>query len=539
MQANPETSGNSGEFARLGALRGERGNQTVVVPMPSIILVACGIVVLTLVRVIAAGAAPLAFDEAYYWLWSKHLAAGYSDHPPMVAATIRLGTLIAGDTQLGVRLIGVLLALPASWAVWRSAQLLFKNERLALTSAVLFNLTLAVAIGTVIATPDAPLIAASAFVLLFLAKLTDSNDGRWWLAVGAAVGVALLSKLSALFFGISILAWLLIVPELRRWFFSPWPWLGGLIAFAVFSPFILWNANHDWVSFATQFGRIGFNRLTLHYIGEYLATQIGYATPPVFILGAMGLAAFAKGRGGPVGARVLLGAIVWPLAIYLAWHSLHDRVEGNWTSSLFPAFCLAAAAAVHTVEWHGYWRKLRDWSNWLAIPVGVGLALFIYLQAIFALIPLGSIDPTAQKLGAGWRQLGLQIDAIRLQIGANTVLTTNYALAGWLAFYLPSHPTVVQVNERYRYSYEPAPQPGIFQGTLLYVGDPTNDLAALIKQRYSMFREIASLERERKGIAIEAYTLFQVSGLIGNPLDNTRFRETMAAPSEPRHQAAP
>ena len=131
------------------------------------ILVFAGIVVLALVRVIAVNAVPLAFDEAYYWLWSKHLAGGYFDHPPMVAVIVRLGTLIAGDTQLGVRLIGVLLAVPATGAVWRSAQLLFKNGRLALTSAVLFNLTLAVAVGTAIATPDCPLIAASAFVLFF------------------------------------------------------------------------------------------------------------------------------------------------------------------------------------------------------------------------------------------------------------------------------------------------------------------------------------------------------------------------------------
>ena len=58
-------------------------------------------------------------DEAYYWMWSKHLAGGYYDHPPMVAFVIRLGTLIAGDTELGVRLVSILLALPMSWAVYR------------------------------------------------------------------------------------------------------------------------------------------------------------------------------------------------------------------------------------------------------------------------------------------------------------------------------------------------------------------------------------------------------------------------------------
>lgn len=53
------------------------------------------IVFLILIRIVAGAVTPLAFDEAYYWRWSKHLAGGYFDHPPMVAVVIRLGTLIA------------------------------------------------------------------------------------------------------------------------------------------------------------------------------------------------------------------------------------------------------------------------------------------------------------------------------------------------------------------------------------------------------------------------------------------------------------
>src|SRR5215471_17919153 len=116
------------------------------------------LIVLALValRLVSAAFTPLTFDEAYYWLWSKHLAGGYFDHPPMVAAVIRLGTLIAGDTELGVRIVSVLLAGPATWAVWRAAQILFKNPRLSATAALFFNLTLMVAAGTVVVTPDAP-----------------------------------------------------------------------------------------------------------------------------------------------------------------------------------------------------------------------------------------------------------------------------------------------------------------------------------------------------------------------------------------------
>src|SRR3954453_7197420 len=100
------------------------------------------VVALVLLRLVAAAYTPLTFDEAYYWTWSKHLAGGYYDHPPMVALVIRLGTMIAGDTELGVRLVSVLLALPMSWAVYQTAAILFGGLRVAVTSAILLNVTL-------------------------------------------------------------------------------------------------------------------------------------------------------------------------------------------------------------------------------------------------------------------------------------------------------------------------------------------------------------------------------------------------------------
>src|SRR5690349_2463772 len=115
------------------------------------------ILALIALRLLAAAWTPITFDEAYYWTWSKHLAGGYYDHPPMVALVIRAGTMIAGDTELGVRLVSVLLALPMSYAVYRAAEILFGSVRVAATAALLLNVTLMAAVGTLIVTPDAPL----------------------------------------------------------------------------------------------------------------------------------------------------------------------------------------------------------------------------------------------------------------------------------------------------------------------------------------------------------------------------------------------
>src|ERR1700684_2014994 len=263
------------------------------------------VVALVLLRLVGAVWTPLTFDEAYYWIWSKNLAFGYYDHPPGVALVIRLGTMIAGDTELGVRLVSILLALPMSYAVYRTAEILFGGRQLAANATILLNVTLMAAVGTLIVTPDSPLLVASSFVLFFLAKLMETGRGAWWLAVGAAVGAALLSKYTALFFGPAILIWLVSVPALRRWLISPWPYLGGLVALALFAPVIVWNADHQWVSFIKQLGRARFEDFTLGYVGEAIPTQIAFATPLVWMLGAMGLCALWRRPAGALAARAL------------------------------------------------------------------------------------------------------------------------------------------------------------------------------------------------------------------------------------------
>src|SRR4051812_12322729 len=274
------------------------------------------IVGLVLLRLAAAAWTPLTFDEAYYWMWSKSLAGGYYDHPPMVAVVIRLGTMIAGDTEFGVRLISILLALPMSWAVYQSAVILFGGRRVAATSVILLNVTLMAAVGTLIVTPDAPLLVASSFLLYALAKVLETGRGAWWLAVGLAAGAALLSKYTALFFGPAILIWLLAVPKLRRWLISPWLYLGGLVALAMFSPVILWNADHHWVSFIKQMGRARIEDFRPAFIAELVPTQVAFATPLVFILGAIGLHALMWRSAGAMAARVLVNAMFWTIVAY-------------------------------------------------------------------------------------------------------------------------------------------------------------------------------------------------------------------------------
>jgi 4-amino-4-deoxy-L-arabinose transferase-like glycosyltransferase len=479
------------------------------------------IAALVLVRLVAGAVTPLSFDEAYYWTWAKHLAGGYYDHPPMVALVIRLGTMIAGDTPFGVRVVSVLLALPMSWAVYETAAMLFGGRRVASTAAILLNVTLMAAVGTMIVTPDAPLMVASSFVLYTLAKVATTERGAWWLAVGLAVGLALLSKYTALFFGPAILIWLVAVPKMRRWLLSPWPYLGGMVAFAVCAPVILWNAEHHWVSFIKQFGRARVAHLTLRYVAEIVPTQILFASPLVFVLGAMGLYAMATKRGGAYVARALLNAVIWTVVMYFTWHSLHSRVEANWFSPIYPAFAIAAAVAAHVANWSERGKRLVRFSLRRAAPVGIAMFALLVIQANTGLLSGYRRDATVRSIGVGWRELAPQIEAARARTDAKCVLANDYGTTSWLMFYLPKGTCVLQVNERIRWVNMPAPDAATLRGKLLLVDEPKPTQQAMLAERFAHVEAVGEVVRKRGPLVIETYQLTLLDGAKGEALDNS------------------
>jgi 4-amino-4-deoxy-L-arabinose transferase-like glycosyltransferase len=479
------------------------------------------IVALTVLRLVGAIWTPLTFDEAYYWTWSQHLAGGYYDHPPGVAFVIRLGTLIAGDTELGVRLVSILLALPMSFAVYRTAAILFGGQRTAASATILLNVTLMVAVGTLIVTPDSPLLVASSFVLFFLAKVLETGRGVWWLAVGVAVGMALLAKYTALFFGPAILIWLVSVPKMRKWLISPWPYLGGIIAFAIFSPVIFWNADHHWVSFIKQMGRSRVVDFRPAFLGELIPTQIAFATPLVFILGAMGLYAMLRRDSGAFAARALINAIFWTIVLYFAWHSLHARVEANWFAPVYPAFAIAAAVAAHLTRWQERAQRLAGFCLRWAPPTGILMFAALIVQANTGVLSGFRRDATVRSVGVGWRQLAQEIEAVRARNQASCVLAPDYGTTSWLAFYLPKNVCVVQPSERIRWVNMGEPDPATLPGRLLFVDEVRSVVPPYLKDTFSKVERVAEFKRMRGPLVIETYAIDLLEGAKRPVLDNS------------------
>jgi hypothetical protein len=323
----------------------------------------------------------------------------------------------------------------------------------------------------------------------------ETGRGVWWLAVGTAVGVALLSKYTALFFGPAIVIWLVSVPKLRGWLLSPWLYLGGLVALAIFAPVVLWNADHQWVSFIKQIGRARIEDLHPAFIGELIPTQVAFATPLVFILGAIGLYALFARNVGASAARVLISATFWTIVVYFFWHSLHARVEANWFAPVYPAFAIAAAVAAHLVRWEVRTQRVVDFCRRWAAPVGILMFALLVVQADTGLLSAYRREATVRSVGVGWRELASQIEAVRVRLGATCVLAPDYGTTGWLAFYLPRGTCVVQPTQRIRWVSMPEPDPKQLTGKVLYVDEAPRAAALSAEHLHA--------DRARRGAAAQ------------------------------------
>jgi 4-amino-4-deoxy-L-arabinose transferase-like glycosyltransferase len=401
-------------------------------------------------RIVMAAILPLSADEAYYLLWSHHLQAGYFDHPPAIAFLIRAGTLLFGDTPLGVRFMGPPLSLLATWFVWRTAAILLKDDSRAAWAAILFNLTLMTSVELLVATPDMPSIVTVAGFLWALAKVQATKDGSWWLVAGAAAGLSLLSKYSMLFVGLGTAVWLLADARGRTWLKTPWPWAGGVLALAVFAPNLMWQARHGWMTFAFQFGRMDHGALTWRYLAEFAGAQLGLATPLLLVLAAMG---WWQARR-PGGDGFPLFVIVAVTSLYFLQHALHDRVQGNWPCFLYPALAVLAADAVG--------RAPRWLSLSAAVLAGVML-LALYLQAAVGIVPLKR-DPVARLLA---RDFPAAAKSLADSVPDGAVLTSDYETTALLRYYQPRLP-VIQINEPWRYDWAPPPPAALLKKPLVY-----------------------------------------------------------------------
>jgi 4-amino-4-deoxy-L-arabinose transferase-like glycosyltransferase len=394
-----------------------------------------------LVRLVFAARIPLVPDETYYWDWSRHLAGGYFDHPPMIALLIRAGTAIGGPSPLAVRFFPVVAGAVASFAAvaiaWRLA-----GDRAARLAAIIFAVMPLAATGLVLATPDAPLLATHAVALYFVVRALQAAIGSresfvWWCAAGIALGLAFASKYTSIFFPVGVLFAVLARASLRARLREPGPYVACVLATLVFLPVLHWNATHDWISFRFQLQHgLGTPKgSALKRELDLFGGQLGLVSPILFVLAA---AAVWRDAFRPRSdARFALAVIALASWVFFVYSALRRSVEANWPApSYVPAVALLASVAP---------SRLRD--RWLRIGIGLATVMVavIYLQALTPVLPLPARrDPIAR--GAGWDLVAVRMEeAARLAPAGISSGNTWYGADRYqdvseLAFHLPGHP---------------------------------------------------------------------------------------------------
>ena len=387
-------------------------------------------------RVLYCAQIELIPEEAYYWNYSRHLDIGYLDHPPMVAWLIKLGTLLFGDTEFGVRFGALCCGIVSSCFIYRLTRNVF-GEYSALLALGLAQVLPFFFMAGMIMTPDAPLTAAWAASLYFLERALIAGRRGAWIWAGLSLGLGLLSKYTIAMLGAGTFLFMALDPTSRRWFRRWEPYAAVGIAAAVFAPVLIWNAQHDWASFAFQTSRrlAEAPRFSLHRL---VAAALVLLTPTGL------LAAGAALVGGPPSdsalrpRRFMRIAVLVPLTVFAAFSLRHD-VKLDWTGAPWTA---ALPLMAFGAEPHGP----GSMSRWLrrAWPVTLICMLLIYGAGFYHLvrgIPGLGVTGHTELLPVEWRDFGRQIDGIadtvRARYGDDLLVVgmDRYAIASERAFY--------------------------------------------------------------------------------------------------------
>jgi 4-amino-4-deoxy-L-arabinose transferase-like glycosyltransferase len=223
------------------------------------------IIVATSIRLIF-GLSGLGMDETYTVATSRHLSLSYFDHPPMAWwLSGVMQWLTHSEAPIIVRLPFILISALSIWRMYLLTQVLF-GEAAALFASFVFSV--APVLGMTSATwvlPDGPLIFALLTAAYYLARLffDVKPDPRLWLAAGFWGGIAMVSKYHGIFLFAGAGLFIVTSPLQSHWLRRPWPYLGAGLGLLIFSPVIIWNVDHHWISFSFQSGRTGVPEIHL------------------------------------------------------------------------------------------------------------------------------------------------------------------------------------------------------------------------------------------------------------------------------------
>lgn len=229
-------------------------------------------------------------DEFYYLACADHLDWGFVDHPPFSIAVLWAVRGLFGDSIWALRIVPAAVGAVLVLAVARLARELGGGafaETVAALSVAVAPVYLAL---TGYYSMNAFDVLCWALLALVVARIVTADAPRLWLVFGVIAGLGLLNKISVLFFGAGVAVALVATP-LRRHLKTPYPWLGGLIAAVIFSPYVFWQVGHEWATLQFMHNAQTYKiaaMTSMQFLTEQLQQMLPFSAP-LWLAGLAGL----------------------------------------------------------------------------------------------------------------------------------------------------------------------------------------------------------------------------------------------------------
>lgn len=372
---------------------------------------------------------------------ARHLAWGYVVYPPMTPFLARIGLELFGASMVGVRMISALI----QGAVMVLVGLMVRDlggKRLAqVVAAITAGIApAALAVGALLLYVSIDILW---WVLIgfCLIRLIKTENPRWWLGIGAAIGLGMMTKYTMAFYVVGVVAAVLI--SRRRDLRSPWLWAGVALALLIFLPNLIWQVQHNFISL-NFLGSIHDRDVQEGSTDGFLILNLIIGVNPFMLpLWIAGLYFYAINQDGK-----RFRAILWAYLVTLLLFTV-ARGRDYYIAPAYPA--LIAGGAVAGEHWLASltkrWQRAVLAVTWslLAVGTAVGVALMLPVAPINSpLFNTSSEIIEVYKDEIGWEELVATVAGIYNGLPADeravtAVLVGNYGEAGAINLYGPAY----------------------------------------------------------------------------------------------------
>jgi hypothetical protein len=401
---------------------------------------------------IASGTIELSNDEAYQWLWSKHLALSYFSKPPGIAFIQLAGTMLWGDTQFGVRFFSPVFAAILSIVVLRFLAREAGARQGFLLLLIITSSPLLTA-GTILMTVDPPLVLCCTLAIIAgWRAVQPGGTTSQWLLTGLAAGLGFLCKYSAAYLIVCWALFFLLWAPARVQLKKPGLYLALLIFALCTLPVIVWNSQHGWITLHHVANNAGMQsewHPTLQHFQEFFLQEMGLLNPVFFVGALWAMVAFWKHRQeNPLGLYFFcLGGLVFLGHLV---YSLHSRILPNWIApAVLPMYCLMV------IYWDARWREgARAVKGWFIGGLILGLTIVALMHDTgfigkIAGHPLpGDRDPLRRVRGYQAAAACVEQAREKMLLEGKPAFTIcgHYGITGLFTFYLPEARTALRTQ---------------------------------------------------------------------------------------------